>query len=283
MQRLLVATDLSAGADRALRRAILLGRQTGAALTLLYVVDPDDVRAAGAASAQLATLQATLAEVDGIAVGVRVLSGDLSATVVAAATELAADLILIGARAQPTPLTALTLSNTERLVRGCDCPVLVCAGPPSSSYRRMLVAIDFSASARAALRTALALGLADAVELTLTHVFETPLPAFHPQAGSIRDQTESWIAVERAAASLRLDEWLGSVGLGAARLGAAERLIVPNESTPARTLLEVAQATHAELIVTGCGEGSMLKQRLLGSVVTQLLRQTAVDVLVVPA
>jgi nucleotide-binding universal stress UspA family protein len=37
MDRILVATDFSTRSDRALRRATLIARRTGAALTLLHV------------------------------------------------------------------------------------------------------------------------------------------------------------------------------------------------------------------------------------------------------
>jgi len=278
MQRLLVATDFSASADRALRRAFLLVRQTGAELTLLHVVEPDDDTAGSEAEARLAELQETLAQVDGIAAAVRVSAGDFCGTVAAAAAELAADLIVIGASTHPPLRSTLTGSNTERLVRGCDRPVLVCAGLPSSDYRHILVATDFSEPSRAALGAVPALRLADFAEVSVTHVFETAMPSFNAAAGSIREQTERWIAAERAVADRHLDELLSPLGLVSAR-----RIIVPNESTPARTLLGVAHDAHAELIVAGCSGGSPFKQRLLGSVLTELLKQTAVDVLVVPA
>ena len=39
--KVLVATDLSARSDRAVERAVILAKQTGAALTILHVVDAD--------------------------------------------------------------------------------------------------------------------------------------------------------------------------------------------------------------------------------------------------
>ena len=41
MKRILVATDFSERSDRALRRATLLARQCGAALTIMHGLDDD--------------------------------------------------------------------------------------------------------------------------------------------------------------------------------------------------------------------------------------------------
>ena len=41
MDRLLLATDFSTRSDRALRRAALIADKSGAAITLLHVIDDD--------------------------------------------------------------------------------------------------------------------------------------------------------------------------------------------------------------------------------------------------
>ena len=71
MKHIMVATDLSERSDRALRRATLLARETGAALSVVNAVDDDKPRhiverERDDADALLRRLTATLQEVDGV-------------------------------------------------------------------------------------------------------------------------------------------------------------------------------------------------------------------------
>lgn len=71
MKTLMVATDFSERSDRALRRATLLARQSGAALTLVHVVDDDQPERIVAvermeAERLLADLVQTVRQTDGI-------------------------------------------------------------------------------------------------------------------------------------------------------------------------------------------------------------------------
>ena len=129
METILVATDFSARSDRALLRASLIARKTGASLVLAHAVDadqPDRLIEAdrAAASDLLAEAAATLRNDDGIDADWLVTIADVHEGVLAAADEASADLIVIGPHR--SRLKDVFVGTTaERLVRrrsrGCGC------------------------------------------------------------------------------------------------------------------------------------------------------------------
>ncbi|MDO9486921.1 MAG: universal stress protein [Sphingomonadaceae bacterium] len=101
MQVLAVATDFSVRSDRALLRAKLIARRTGARLAILHVVDEDQPPRHVAANkeAALSLLTAateTLQTVDGIAADRHVVVADVPNGILAAADEVGADLNVVG-------------------------------------------------------------------------------------------------------------------------------------------------------------------------------------------
>lgn len=99
MKTILVATDFSARSDRALRRATLLARQSGATLSLIHVVDDDQARRIidserSAATELLSEQAATLTKIDGVPCDARVIVADPFAGIIRAAEESAPDLLV---------------------------------------------------------------------------------------------------------------------------------------------------------------------------------------------
>ena len=132
----LVAVDLGGGTAAAVATGLRLARQHGARLTLLHVLAPTPPRllAEGVPGEMLDALRrrhrdecldrlAALAPTDtGLDIGRLVLSGDTCATIAAAASRLAADVIVLGsARGR----RFLERSLAEALVERVPCPVLV--------------------------------------------------------------------------------------------------------------------------------------------------------------
>ena len=147
MNRLLVATDFSSRSDRALRRASLIAGRTGASLTLAHVIDSDwPARLAesdqSAASAMLGDIAASLGSEDGIEADWLVKVDDVHAGILAAADEIAADLIVIGPHR--SRLRDVFVGTTaERVIRRTTRPVLVAAETPSAQYRKTLLAMNY--------------------------------------------------------------------------------------------------------------------------------------------
>ena len=140
IRRILVPTDFSDYADRALAHACMLAETFGAELTLLHVVEepafPAFYEAASAVygappdmteEAQTA-LQELIEEVDvgpACPVSYRVRSGQAAANIVACAEETDADLIVLASHGLTGIKHLLMGSVAEKVVRRSPCPVFV--------------------------------------------------------------------------------------------------------------------------------------------------------------
>ena len=292
MQRILVATDFSARSDRALRRAMLLARQSGARLSLVHVVDddqPERSRAAAQAVAEdlLGELVQTLSSIDGVAADARVLSAAPFVGVVAAIDAEHPDLVVLGAPRRHLLRDVFVGTTVERIVRASSRPVLMACGVPTGFYRQLLVATDLSECSVAALRAVADLGFDQLAAVAVVHVFDAVMPALVDQSTTIREQADAWMATERASADAVLAGFLEASGTALPR-----RILKLNQTSVVAALLEAVAETAADILVVGCrGRGGgarsllasrRLASRMLGGVATELLRTSPTDVLVVP-
>jgi nucleotide-binding universal stress UspA family protein len=142
-------------------------------------------------------------------------------------------------------------------------------GTPST----ILVATDFSETARRAFDAALALAEREGASLHLIHALEVPLPIFEPYAVAVPAE---FIGEARKAAQERLDALLEEVkakGLqGSAHLG---------EVPAGPAVAERAQAVGADLVVVGTRGHTGLRHALLGSVAERTVKDAPCSVLTV--
>ncbi|GHO99941.1 universal stress protein UspA [Reticulibacter mediterranei] len=208
-QRILVPLDGSTHAERALPVALRLVRASGGSLLLLRAVNtatdfwpfvPDKASlvqtAVGSEETEarqyLAHVLVTLHEPD-LAVETVVQVGPAASTILAEATSLQADLIVMCSRGSTSLVRLLMGSVTREVARHSTVPVLVLregaplpAGPHPDVGRpmRVLVPLDGSSHAKAALVSAASLAMALAAPappaLHLTRVVK-PLPTNHEQ------------------------------------------------------------------------------------------------------
>lgn len=136
---ILVATDFSEGSDEALERAIELGKQTGATLEIVHVLEFGDsgqlpfglVNYAGDPGAVAATvdrelaIRADRAKVAGLRSYTRMLEGRAHQEIVREAREAHVDLIVVGTLGRRGLAHAMLGSVAERVVRHASCPVLI--------------------------------------------------------------------------------------------------------------------------------------------------------------
>ncbi len=284
---LLVATDFNADAGHAARRAAQIAAASRARLDLLHVVsrsaldelrewmhapDPGAEAAVVAdARAQLAALATALQVESGVTAGQHVAVGRVHDELLAATAH--ADLLVLGARGA-SPLRDMLLGSTaERLLRRAACPVLVVKGAPPGPYRRVLVPVDFSAYADAAIT--LARGVAPGAALTLVHAYDLPFEGKLVIAGV----PEGDILAHRARAQ---QQALGRVTALLDRHGGLPGhtpSVVARDDAP-RLVLATAESAGADLIVIGRQGRGMLDEVLLGSVARHVLADAPCDVLV---
>lgn len=138
------------------------------------------------------------------------------------------------------------------------------------TIRTVLCAVDLSASAKdvakEALRFAEQLG---GIPVVLLYAFE---PRAQPTSdGPIGESSE----LAEANARVRLDAFVSQLKPS----GVSMRSIV-REGPPIETVIEVAQAVGADLIVIGTSGRTGLRRAIMGSVAEGVIRRSSISVLV---
>ena len=152
LRKVLVPTDFSESARRALDYGLAFARDYKAELILLHVVEAVPVgyasdlfpvpvaemyqEVSAYARSELEKLVAE-ATAQGVTARQRVLQGKPSAEIVRLATEEAVDLIVLGTHGKDLLDQAIFGSTMERVVRKAPCPVLTCraVAPPAGKKR----------------------------------------------------------------------------------------------------------------------------------------------------
>jgi nucleotide-binding universal stress UspA family protein len=274
---ILVATDFSAAATCAVRRAAQIASQLGATLHVLHVVSPlnlypgqeIDVAALNSsaldgAGEQLRPLLASLAEGYGIHPHAAWRMGRAHAQIADYAHEVAADLVVVGARGENTLMRSFLGSTTSRLLRIRSGPVLI-VRRPNWIYEHVLAAVDFSADSDAALIWGRR--LAGEARLDVLHVLEPEIDRRLPPA-----EREVANADMRNIATNLMNNLLAN--LPGENAGHIEMGYVPTR------ILELAQQWRSDLVIVGRHGHAGLEDFLLGSVSKDVLQAAECDVLV---
>lgn len=280
MTQLLVATDLSERARKALLRGLDLARRLEATLTVLHVVDADQplrLRDAALRSAE-AWLGTELQRhgASDVTSSIEVVPGSPDATIVEVAASTGADLVVMGAHRRHRLRDVFVGTTSERVIRATDLPVLMVNREPGRCYDKALVPVDFSTISDRALRVAAGLSYLGATEIILLHACQpigrTTLAASGVEPKII--ETHAATTMAEAAASLRL--------LADRHAGDATLRSLVEEGPPVEVIERVAAREGATLVVLGSRSHSGILRFLMGSTAESYLRTTTeTDVLVV--
>ncbi|MDX1530205.1 MAG: universal stress protein [Rhodothermales bacterium] len=290
---ILVPTDLSEAAERALRCAVAWSRSDPdgpVPIHLLHVLDivrsevpavvSDAVGAApfweqleGAYGRELARLAETYGESVPITTEQR-RDAAVVATIADVARETAARFIVMGTHGRQGVGRLLLGSVAEEVVRQAPCDVVVTheGGRDGCRLRRIVVPVDFSAASLRMLEQAKALAARHDGEVDLVHVFEEPvLPVLWPGPGVVQDLLPKL----RDRATVELERLRARAG---------------GPDVPVRAVLEIghaaagvldhAAATGADLIVMASHGYRGLGRFLLGSVAERVVREAPCPVYV---
>ncbi len=251
---LVVAVDGSEPSDRAVSFALALAARAGATLCFSSVVtEHDEVRA------RLACVHAAArAAAHGIEAWAGVTRGSPAETIVADALALGASGIVVGTR-DHTGERAVLGSVAAAVVRLSTVPVFtVGADTAVRDGRSIVVAVDESPAAQAALDAALELALERHATLHLVHVVEE-------RRGLVDEQRAFAALVERVRAA-----------------GVAYSAEL-REGNPVEELVDAAVRRGAALIATGTHGHNAVARLVLGSVAEGLVRAAPVPVMTVRA
>jgi nucleotide-binding universal stress UspA family protein len=206
----------------------------------------------------------------------RVLVGRPATMLVEAASEIRAELVVVGSRGRG-PIASMVLGSVSaELVDHAQCPVLVCRG---GTGRSVLVAVDGSRSAHAAVTFLVANRLVAAQPMLVLSVAPGVQPSLSYDAAGTADP-DSLVRIERSVERQRAEDHAAA---------AAERLRGAGYRTtwtigvgdPAHQIIDAAGAFDAGLIVMGSRGLSGLDRIVLGSVARNVLLHASTSVLIV--
>ena len=179
LSSVVVPTDFSDGSQQALTRALRLPLGPKSKVTLLHVV-PDDIPGTLRKDAILEaerSLEKSLARVHQLALArglaprqfvANVVEGDSAQQIIKRAHTVEADVICMGRHGRRSFVELRLGSTSRKVVKLGDVPVLLVRSPATSSYQRVLVAVDLTLSSAKLIKTAKP-WLEDASEVEVLH------------------------------------------------------------------------------------------------------------------
>lgn len=225
------------------------------------------------ARTRLQSVASVLHDSFGVNVDDRLVVGNLITEIRHVADELAAGLMVCGARGESLLRHMLLGSTAERMLSNTTRPLLVVKQAPHQAYKSVLVPVDFSASALRAIRQARM--LTPAAQLVILHVFEVPFEGHLRYAQVDEDTINHYRVAAMQEASQRLQALCQDAGLNATN---SRQVLIQGD--PATRILEQEMEQDCDLIVMGKHGESALENLLLGSVTKQVLVESQSDVLV---
>lgn len=291
--RILVALDGSPSSLAARDLVAGLGWPPGTEITLVTAVDIPIIRAAKGMAAdgdwitdaraglrrqaeEALTAMRDPLEGRGWAVDQRVVEGRPATAILSAATDLDADLVMVGSRGLGTIRSMLLGSVSAEIVRATDRSVLVARG---TTVSRALVATDGSDEASALPDVLAAWGILRGREAVAISVAPVDSPAFQLAVSlytmgdeSIERQREEVLELHRGYAEKLADDL--------ARAGISSSVVVARGDA-AHEILAAAAQHGADLIVTGSRGLRGVERWLLGSVARNVVVHAAASVLII--
>ncbi len=290
--KVLVATDLSEGADEAIRQGHARAVAAGGELIVCHVV-PNALRhnplfpqrnspeASGVVELERRIADATEARVVAVTgrtegtFRVIVDNGSPDAAIVRTADEAGATLVVVSSRGA-TGLDRLLLGSVaERVVRYAHCPVLVAR--PHAATGHILVATDFSEAAVTAVAVAGEEARARSAKVTLLHSVDVlPDPAFGmgaPFGASLVIPPKELVDEARDAATKALQELLVRFHL--------DGQVRSVEGSAASAILDAARDLPAEEIILATRGRTGITRMVLGSVAEKVVAHAPCAVLAV--
>lgn len=289
LSKIIVATDFSARANRAVRRAAKLAHDHKAALHLLFVVERQPLEAlrnlisvvSGETEDKLhASIESKMRELAevlhthfGVSAESRVVVGAVYAEIVAQVANEDADLLVIGAHGEHYVEDMFIGSSASKIIRTVTAPVLIVRNEEVERYSQVLVAVDFSPMAMCAMRLARSLG--HEAKIHPMHAVEIPFEGRLQSAGVSAESIQKYRSRVVFEARRHMDQFLEQL----AELE-TESPVVAYGRVPV-VLTEQCALLNPDLIVVGRhGEAGEIGL-LLGSITKHAVYEASCDVLVV--
>lgn len=265
-QPVLVATDFRPRSDRALDRAAKLAKDTGRELVVIHAIE--DWRNAPPGETLKPRVAAVMPEDAG---DYRCLfpEGSPPETIAQAAEDEDAFCLVLGVARYNSVGDHFLGTAVDQILRRSPYPVLVVKERPREAYRHIVIGTDLSKASAHGVEAAVAM-FPDA-QLHLVHAFHVPYEAW---------QNAPYVREELAESGQRhCDAFVEKLDVSPA---CRERMTMDLvEGSPTQAIGKTLEKYDAHLCaLTSHGHGG-LRQALLGSTVSDLLRTIPVDTLVI--
>lgn len=289
MGPILVATDFSEPAGRALAAAVRLALEHRVGVHVVHALDEGDwlARVARlthghfneellrrAAGSRLARLADQLREAGVAPVETEILARPLHQSLADLVHDHPRSVLAMGDRGEGSLREGLLGSTADRVLRAGACPVLLCRREPRP-WRNIALATDFSPAAAQAAR--LGLALSPASTFYLLHACELVIDRGLAFANAT-EQTR--LAYEQAAwddASRQIEAF--ATGLGPPAAGVIR---APRRGPPRAVLSAFVAEADIDLVVLGARARARWEANLLGSTALFASQRLGCDVLLVP-
>jgi nucleotide-binding universal stress UspA family protein len=269
-QKILVPTDFSEIATRALRHAVEIAKRSGGEILVMYA-DPFEPplhftagQVPGLVEALKQTKEAATRELQeyarrnapGVKLRGAVVEGTAATSILRASETSGADLIVMGTHGRSGVSRMLMGSVAERVLNETRVPLMTVRDDHPPVVKRILCPINFSEAAAAALKNAAALARLFEARLVVLHVIE---------GGALADEdlqrrAEDWARQECSIADVETFVLRGN---------AAEQVI------------EYARSNGIDLIVLGAEHRRFSDTTVLGTTIVRVTRHSPVPVLTV--
>lgn len=291
-ERLLIAVDLSETATAAARYAVEYFRP-GAEVILLHVIElPPRPTFAGTMLPSNDAIEALAREhvsrrlreiasgLGGADVRTEIRVGRPHEVVVSAATELGADMIVIGPHADRSHVSRFLGTTADRIVRTSPIPVLVATTPTLHAPRKLLVPVDDDALAPTILEWARTLADRFDAEVSLLHVWSAAVYSHVASMASAQPgpDGDARATLERALQETA-EQWLQAL----ARTGIPSHRVTSTVAwgQAGDVVVETALTQQSELIIVGRNRTRLVSTTLLGSTPLSVLHAARCPVLIV--
>lgn len=289
VRTVVVATDLSTASEIAVDQAAMLARRWDADLVLLHVFN-DGVWAtitaiyesevwAGAepvlvARNRLSQQVREVAARHAVRARGETRTGRAASEIAAFCREQDAQLLVVGEHGEDWIGEAVLGGTAQRVLARADLPVLLVRRAVSAELSCILLATDFSDNATRAAQ--LSLDWFPDVRQRLLNACTVAFEGRMRMAGVSLEHIEGYRRDELARAEQRMEAQMQALR-SAAPVG--KRIV---QGYPTTVLLREIERSGAELLVIGKHGGTMLDERLLGSITQNLLYRADCNVLLVP-
>jgi universal stress protein E len=280
--RILCATDLLPKSEAAIERAGMMAARLRADLSLLHVVVPSQTERAlendlerAIAHMQSRSRPPLWQQADPPDVIVK--TGSPASRTIETIDEAGAKLVVIGPHRRRATRSPLSGTIAEKLLSSRAAPVLIVKRPPRETYRKVIVALDLSATSGLALRAAESFVVTEDTHAVIVHAFEPYYEGMLAYSGFTPEVIGAYSMRRARDVKTVLRDWLERETRDPARYD-----ILLEQARPDAGIRVAADRLDPDLLVLGTRGHGPLRRALLGSVANQMLTTATCDVLIVP-